>query len=277
MGGRTMSEVDVTPSERRGLLGLLWGMIVRPRSTLEYLSEHGGRTWWVPAILALLLLLLSVVIAAPITARQTREAVQASQEQLRERLGTEMSAEQRAQIEQSMSVAASPLITVAIPAVTGVIGRVLSWLVWAGALYLVGMALGGRSTYGQMFRIVVWTWLPFVLRTLIQAIYTLANGQLIANPGLSGLVGENRPIAEMVTAPPDLGQMLLKALLSRVDLFLAWNLILVVVGVAVVTRLPRRKAVLATLGVWLLLTALSLLPVLVSSLFARQVGMGFGS
>ncbi|MFX0046438.1 MAG: Yip1 family protein [Candidatus Hermodarchaeota archaeon] len=271
-----MSEVDATPSERRGLFRLLWGMIVRPRSTLEYLNEHGGRTWWVPAILAVLLLLLSVVVAAPIATRQTREAVRASQEQLRERLGTEMSAEQQEQMEQSMSVAASPLITVAFPAVTGVIGRVVGWLVWAGALYLAGMALGGRSTFGQMFRTVVWTWLPYVLRTLIQSIYILASGQLIANPGLSGLVGETRPIAEMVTAPPDLGQLFLKALLSRVDLFLVWNLVLVVIGVAVVTHLPRRKAILATLGVWLLLTALSSLPVLVGGLFARQVGMGFG-
>jgi hypothetical protein len=251
-------------------------MVVRPRATLEYLDEQRRRTWWVPAILAVLLLLLSVVVAAPITTRQTREAVQASQEQLRERMGTEMSAEQQAQIEQSMSIAASPLITVAFPAVTSVIGRVVGWLVWAGALYLAGMALGGQSTFGQMFRTVVWTWLPFVLRTLIQVIYILASGQLIANPGLSGIVGETRPIAEMVRAPPDMGQMFLKALLSKVDLYLLWNLALVAIGVAVVAHLPRRKAVLVTLGVWLLLTAMSLLPVLVSGVFARQMGMGFG-
>jgi len=262
--------------ERWGLFRLLWGMIARPRPTLEYLNQRGGRTWWVPALLALLLLILSIVVAAPITTRQTREAVQASQEQLRERMGTEMSAEQRAQIERSMSVAASPLITTVCPAVTGVIGRVGGWLVWAGALYLAGMALGGRSTFGQMYRTVIWTWFPFVLRTLIQVVYILARGQLITNPGLSGLVGATQPIAEMVSAPPDLGQMILRALLSKVDLFMVWNLVLVVIGVAVVTHLPRRKAVLATLGVWLLLTALGLLPVLVGGLFTRQVGMGFG-
>jgi hypothetical protein len=272
-----MSEMDATAPERRGTIRLLWGMIVRPRSTLEYLSQHGGRTWWVPAILAVLLLLFSIIVAAPITARQAREAVQATQEQLRERLGTGVSAEQQAQIEQSMSVAASPLITVAFPAITGVIGRVVGWLVWAGALYLVAMALGGRSTFGQMFHIVVWTWLPYVLRSLIQTIYILATGQLIANPGLSALAGETRPVAEMLSAPPGLGQTLLKAFLSKLDLFLVWNLVLVVVGVAVVTHLPRRKAVLVTLGVWLLLTALSLLPVLVGALLAGQIGMGFGS
>jgi len=54
--------------------------------------------------------------------------------------------------------------------------------------------------------------------------------------------------------------------------FLIWNLILLVIGVTVVTRLSRRKAVLLTLGVWLLLTALGLVPALVGSLFARQFG-----
>jgi len=119
----------------------------------------------------------------------------------------------------------------------------------------------------------VWTWLPYVLRGLLQTVYILASGQTIANPGLSGLVLENRPIREMVVAPPSPGQTLLAALLSRVDLFLIWNLILLVIGVTVVTRLPRRKAVLVTLGVWVLLTAVSLLPALVGGLVARQAGV----
>ena len=124
-----------------------------------------------------------------------------------------------------------------------------------------------------MFRAVTWTWLPYVLRGLLQTVYILVSSQLIVNPGLSGLVQETRPVGEMVFTPPNLGQMLLVALLSKVDIFLFWNLILLVIGVRVVTRLPWRKAILATLGVWILLTALSLLPTLVSGLFAQQAGV----
>jgi hypothetical protein len=57
------------------------------------------------------------------------------------------------------------------------------------------------------------------------------------------------------------------------DLFLVWNLILLVIGVVVVTRLSRSKAILVTLVVWVLLTALNLVPTLVSSLFAQQAGV----
>ena len=267
-----MSEAKATSPKRWGFPRLLWGMIVRPRTTLEYLNERGGRTWWLPALLAALLVILPVVVAAPITARQSREAVAAVQEQF----GGEMPAEEQAQMEQAMSMAASPLITLVFPAAGGVVGLVVGWLVWAGALYLGSMALGGRSTFGQMFRTVVWAWLPYALRGLLQTVYILASGQLIPNPGLSGLVQENRPIGEIVVAPPSLGQTLLVAFLSRIDLFLVWSLVLLVIGVVVATRLPRRKAVLVTLGVWLLLTALSLLPALIGGLFAQQFAVTGG-
>ena len=51
-------------------------------------------------------------------------------------------------------------------------------------------------------------------------------------------------------------------------------MILLMIGVMVTTRLSRRKAVLVTLGVWVLLTAVSLLPALVRGLFAQQMGGG---
>jgi len=250
-------------------------MIIQPRATLEYLNEHGGRTWWLPALLAVLLAILPIVVAAPITVRQTREIILATQEQMGEQLGAGMSDEERAQMEeQMMSASASPLIVVVFPAVGGVMGLAVGWLVWAGALYLAGTALGGRSTFGQMFRIVVWTWLPYALRGLLQTVYILISGQLIVNLGLSGFVQDNRLVGEMVLAPPSPGQMVLAALLSKVDLFLIWNLILLVIGVIVTTRLPRRKAALVTVGMWVLLTAVSLLPALISGLFAQQMGFG---
>jgi hypothetical protein len=275
-----MSEAQAPAPERRGILRLLWGIVVRPRATLEYLNEHGKRAWWLPALLAVLLLILPIVAAVPITTQQAREAILAAQGQQGEQVEAEMSAEQQAQMEQAMSIAASPLITVVLPSVGVLIVRVVGWLAWAGALYLAGIALGGRSTFGQVFRMVVWVWLPYTLSGLLQTVYILASGQLITNPGLSGLVKQPQPTGEMVTssitrvlAPASLGQTLLAAILSKVDLFLVWNLVLLVIGVMVTTRLPRRKAALVTLGVWLILTAVRLIPSLVGSLAMRGLGM----
>ena len=172
-----MSEERVAEAHRLAPLRLVWGMIVRPRATLEYLNEQGGRAWWLPALLAVAFVVLPVVVAAPITSQQTREAVLATQERMgQEWEEAELTAEQEAQVEQMMGIAASPLITVLFPAVGNVIGRAVGWLAWAGALYLAGMALGGRTTFGQMFRTVVWAWLPYALRGLLQTMTAETDG-----------------------------------------------------------------------------------------------------
>ncbi len=269
-----MSEDQEPVADRMALLRPLWGIIARPRATLELVHERGGPRLWLPIVVALVFVLLPVLAAAPITTEQAREAVIAAEEDLGERWeDMELSADQQAQVEQMMGVVASPLITVVFPAVANLILRGVGWLAWAGALYLAAMALGGRSTFEQMLRIVVWAWVPYAIRGLLQTVYIVAAGQLITYPGLSGLVRPASSAADVLRAAPSLGQTLLTSLFSRVDLFLFWNLALLVIGVIVTTHLPRRKAILVTLGVWLILTAVMMMPSAVGSLFAQQLSL----
>ncbi|MGD2176429.1 MAG: Yip1 family protein [Anaerolineae bacterium] len=265
-----MAESDTDSSTQRGLLRLLWGIIVRPRATQSYVGERGRRTWWLPALLVVLLIVLPVLVSGPLRTQQAREELRTAQEEMAEQLGEDVSEEQ---LERAMSMAASPLLTVVFPAVGGAVSRVVGWLVWAGALYLVGMVFGGRSTFGQMFSVVVWAWFPYALRGVLQTVYVLVSGQLIVNPGLSGLVQNEPSVSETVLASPSVGQTLFTTLLSRIDLFLVWTLMLLVIGVRMTTQLSRRKAVLVTLGVWVVLTGLSLLPAWIGGLFAAQLGM----
>ncbi|MRR32093.1 YIP1 family protein [bacterium] len=253
-----MSETQPGVAPRRRLTGLLVGMILRPRSALEYVNLAGRRTWWLLAALAVVFLMLPIGVGAPITARQAREAIVESQKQVEERVGQQMTQEQ---MNQALSITASPLITLVFPALGGTVVLAIGWLLRAGALYLAGLAVGGRSTFGAMFRVTVWTWLPYAVRGLIRTIYILVSGQGVANEGLSGYV-----------VGTGLGALVLKALLGHFDLFLVWNLALLVIGVVIVTRLSTRKAVLVTVGVWVILTLLGLIPALIGGLFAQQTG-----
>ncbi|MDW7991435.1 MAG: Yip1 family protein [Anaerolineae bacterium] len=250
-------------------LRLLGGMFVRPRSTFEAIHETGRRSWWLPALLAALMVVLPIVVGAPLRAQQQREAVAAVQEQF----GEDVSPEQREQMEQAVRVATSPLLITVFPSVAALVGLAVGWLVWAGTLYLTGMAIGSHASFGALFRTVVWAWIPYAVRGLLQSLYILVSGRLISNPGLSGLVYDAQSVREALAAPPTPGQMVAAAFLGRVDLFLFWNLALLVVGTAVVTRLSTRKAMALVLGIWLLLTGISLLPTLISSLFMRGTGI----
>lgn len=265
-----MPQANGLSLEPRGLPRLLWDIVVRPRSALAYVGAQGRRTWWLPALLALLFVVLPVVVAAPITARESREAVAALQEQLAE----DMPADALEQMEGAMSIVASPLITLVFPAIGGSVGRVASWAAWAGALYLASVALGGKSSFSQLFPIVVWAGLPYAVRGALQTVYVWASGELILNPGFSGLVSQTGTVADMVTASPSTGQQLLSAILSRVDVFVIWHLALLVIGVLAATHLSRRKTILITLGIWALFTGLSLIPILIGAAFTQMAAIG---
>lgn len=261
-----------TESEKRSLFSLLAGIITRPRATFQYLAREGRRAWWLPALLAILMAILPIIVAAPINTRKALEALEATQGILDPQT---LSPEQQQQMEQAQKIVTSPLIITVFPSITAVLGLVVGWLVWAGALYLAGMVLGGHASFGNLFRMVVWAWVPYALRGFLQTLYILLTGQIIAHPGLSGLVADNRPVGEMLTAPPTPGQLLASAFLGRIDLFLFWNLALLVLGTVAVTRLSARRATALVIGIWAIFTLIALIPVLISGLFmGRSVVTG---
>lgn len=265
-------------------LRMLWGVVARPRATLRYLNEEGRRLWWLPALLAVLLIVLPIIAGAPIAAQQAREAVRSAigvGVVVPEKPGVsvsvepapELTPEQQQQMEQAMQYASSPLVITVFPAIGQIAGLIIGWLAWAGLLYLSGMVIGGHARFGDLFRMVVWAWIPYALRGLLQTLYILATGRLITHPGLSGLVAQNRSASEIILAPPSTGQIIASSLLSRIDIFLFWNLALLVIGTMVVSRIPGRKATAVVLGIWVLLTLLGLIPTLVGFLVSRSFGM----
>lgn len=250
-----MSTNDQAPAQWP-LPQLFWGMIARPRRTLEYLSQNGKRLWWVPALVILALIVLPTLMA-PAPATQTPSA-----------MGMEpKGAYEAVPLETPPPATTSPLV-----GILGVAGRALStavtWALWGGALYLASVFLGRSSTFKQMLRLTIWTWLPYGVRGVLQTSYILISGQAITNPGLSGFVID-RSAQSLVPAGP--GQIALAAILSRVDLFLVWNLFLLITGLMVTTRLTRCKSVIAVLAIWIIFSLLGVIPALAGNLFS-QVG-----
>lgn len=150
----------------------------------------------------------------------------------------------------------------AIPAVLLSIGSSLiiwlKWLVWAGLIFLTSTLLGGNSNFKTLWRVVAWSSLPDLVRSLLQSIFLLLTRQPIEYAGLSGLIlrsAEN----------PAGSQLALAGILGQIDLFAIWRLILLVIGVVCATGLGRRKALIVILIVWVILTALGLIPTQISS------------
>ncbi len=267
-----MNKGDIEPREHKGPLNLLWGMIIRPRATLEYLNTMQKKRWWVPALLMLVILIM-VAAANNVSATRTEQ-----QSMMESPAGISMGQESDAPPSPGgdgdimPSPAGVAPIMLVLQSAGSVIGTILSWLLWAGALYLATVFLGqNHAGFGAMFRMVLWVWAPCMIRGLVQSVYLFAGGSPIYNQGLSGLVMDKSTKAIMTSAyiPPSMGKMVFYALLSKVDIYLFWQLGLLVLGLMVFARLPKKKALFAACSVWLLLTLLSLIPALVGGMFSQ--------
>lgn len=269
---------EQAPQEQRkeqSLPALFWGIITRPRQTFTHLKENHKKTWWVPALLVLALM-LAPLMAGRSAARQM--PIAALGEPGMTELGPEdMFDDPSGSItivgEGDVQAApTSPLMNLGWLSLVGaLIGAPITWLAWGGALYLVSVFLGRSSHFSQMFRLTIWTWIPYAVRGLVQTAAMLVTRRPIINAGLSGLVIDK---SSAVIAAPSAGQLALASVLSRVDVYLVWNLALLTLGLMVFTNLPRKKALTATLAIWAILASLGIVPALVGGMFG-PVGGGF--
>jgi len=260
---------------------LLLGILHRPRATLERLAELPRRPWRRMALLIIAAAILPVVATYTITSRQTAVALDPA---LSSQQPTTVRAVPMAPVKGGMvrvgpggadmpsgedlpSPELSPVTGLVLPALGRLGSLVLNWLLWSAVLYVIGTMMGARNTFGHMLHMVIWTWVPFAVRGVLQAGYIWIVREPITHQGLSGLVASEALSTGMPTATGT-GTVVWQTLLGQVDIYLFWHLALVAVGLVAMARLPRRKAVILALGSWAFLTLLSLLPAVIGGSIA---------
>lgn len=230
------------PAAPRGpnLFMLLWWIWVRPRAALTAVRD--GRRWLllVPLLVILSLLALRVVVEAPHVTELRRLA---AIEQMRQTMPPQDF--QNLPPEALQGPAPQP-ITLGLLTALGPL--LLAWVVRAGALHLLGLAFGGQNTFGSLFSTAAWASFPLALRSLLQIIFISSAQSPIVGSGLSGLA---TPADQIIRGP----QGLLAGLLSTVDLFSLWYIVLLGIAVAVSGRLSRNK-VLILMGIYVALSLL---------------------
>ena len=105
--------------------------------------------------------------------------------------------------------------------------------------------LGAKTTFGQMFAVCMYAGLPRLLTGLL-SILTLMFGNSADSYDVRNPVGTN-----LAYYMPDSGPAL-KAALSFFDVIGLWNLVLLVIGTAIVAKVSTGKAAAVVVGWWLL-------------------------
>lgn len=114
-------------------------------------------------------------------------------------------------------------------------------LLWVGFNFI----LGGSATYPGMFAVMVFSFLPGILRSVLTTAVILFGDT--ENFNLNDPIGTNPGFYMGSDA-----SVFLKTLLSSIDLFGLWALILMAVGGAIVARVKVKNGVLMVGIVWLL-------------------------
>ena len=204
---------------------VLW----RPRAVFEKLTEKPR--WVVAALVILLGIGFFTVMSAP---AQTEQALA----ELEKRADTM----EPGQFESAKEFMESPAIAI-FAAVSALVAAVFGLAVKSGLFHLGGTSFGGRANFVGALGIVMYSSAPLAIRNFLGGAVAAATGEPMAE-GMSALL----PMDDRVSA--------LGSFLAGIDLFVFWSLFLGVVGLSAVYKLDRNKALLVTVGFWMLTTVL---------------------
>ncbi len=231
-------------------------VLVRPRRAFERLRD--GQKWvWLAALLLLLATtLVHVSFSIP-------HIIELQDEVLREQgisFGAEVDTDDPDAapvlppgMEENMKT-----IAVISSYVFGPIALVIGALLLAALFMIVARAWGGEGTFPLAFGMLLLAQMPDAVRALVQSAYTALTGDWVVHQGLSALIAENVSMAAPTPA---------YALLSMIDIFFIWYLVLLFLGLVVVLKIPRNRA-LIVVGVYLLLAvALTVIPTALTAAF----------
>lgn len=207
-------------------------VLLRPRRVFEEMTSESRSTWLTPMLVLTVTAILVVVVAGSL---KTRAAMMGEFQQPRD--WQWWTPEMQEDYMQAQQATQGPVFMYIMPMVGSLTGLWLGWLLFAALLHFGSTLLGGRGSMQSALNIVAWASLPFALRDILRMVFMLIAGHAITSPGLSGFI----------TTPGFLAQ-----LLTRIDIFFLWHVLLLVIGFGVADSLPRGKATAGVLIVILL-------------------------
>lgn len=231
--------------------GRVLPFLFRPRPTASAVLQKDA-TWLTPLLVVSLLLVARVWLSAPQPVTLEGEAGQA----LVPESGSPAPLPDESLPAEAENTGGGGLF----PAVGAVLGLWLGWLL-LGVLLFIGLVInGGQHTLTELLNLVAWTSLPLGVRQIVRLVTSLAAPSLAANPpGLAAL-------AQALSGP---GALFLNSSLALIDLYLVWQVILILLGLGQISNLPARRRFWIALGAIGLFLLLAALPGFFSGLFAQ--------
>lgn len=226
---------DTTLSQqpaRRFDLPRVQSMLLRPRQVFQEMTSESRGTWLTPMLVLTITTILVIIVAGNLKARAAMtgevELPQDWEYWSPDMQNNYMLAQQARQ---------GPVFVYVMPMISSLLGLWVGWLLLAALLHFGSTLVGGRGSMQGALNIVAWASLPFAVRDLLRIVFMVAVGHAIVSPGLSGFTATAGFVSKLLT---------------RLDVFLIWHIVLLVIGFKIADSLPRNKAIVAVVVVMLL-------------------------
>lgn len=208
-----------TPQTETGLVGRMIRIFYAPCETFESLArQHSIADWLVPAVLGISVATIAAMLVLPFTVELRQEAIQQQMQS--------MSAVEREAVEQYQTqdiMQASTLIGTPIT-------LFISLLIFAALYLLLSKLLGGLLSYGQVLAIAAYAGLIAIPQQIIKTLLISAKKTPMVQMGLGLFLSEEAL------------QSFSGRLLSLIDPFIIWSVVITGLGLSIVGQVDRSKA-----------------------------------
>jgi len=219
-------------SARRLDLSRLQVILFHPRPAFHEIVSESRATWLTPMLVLTMTAILVVLVGGYLKSRAATMGEVALPQDWQY-----WTPEMQNNYMQAQQATQGPVFMYVIPLVSVLAGLWVGWLLLAALLHFGSTLLGGRGSMQSALNVVAWAGLPFALRDILRIVFMLSAGHAITSPGLSGFASTAGFVSQLLT---------------RVDIFLIWNILLLVIGFASADGLSRGKAVTGVLVVIML-------------------------
>ena len=212
------------PQAEMSVVGRILRVFYAPSETFEAVAEQrSAADWLVPTIMVAVVIFIFTYITSPIYMAEVMEQIPAEQRGEMESTGDAM---------RMGGLIAAPVMTF------------VMLFIGAAIYLLVGKLLGGLLGYGQCLAIVAYTSLIAIPQHIVKTPLVLANETMKVQIGLGMFLAEE--------AQKSFGG----ALLSSIDPFVVWIVVIAGLGLSIVGQVERSRAYAGVAAITLLFLAI---------------------
>ena len=223
---------NMTPNQPMNVFSRIVNIFISPAETFQTLAVKPD--WITPLILTLAVFLTVGILMKDVIQKEQEKAV-------REKIMTmsEIADSQKEQVAEMQVGMMKKFWFVGVAIGLVVIGGVF----FLGGLFLrlgANKFLGGSVSYPVVLSVLGYSRLIEILATLVKLPAMITKNTMRVDTGLGILVPDASITSMSYT------------LLSKIDLFTAWQLVVLIIGVSVIYKSARIKSAMLVIGLWLL-------------------------